>query len=275
MRRLRDERASLTLAALFDRIVDETGYRDSFDQSDENELQRWANVLELRNDLERYDLVDPESALATFLEQIALVADIDLLEDENPTGSVTLITLHSAKGLEFPVVFIVGVEDGLLPISRAVEAEPFDNTQLEEERRLFYVGITRAEKLLYITYANSRASYGRAMAGAPSRFLAALPAEHVNGRIRGHEQGGSWGLRDRVRAGGGRDLSFLEPKPASPEFPALPTLAPGQRVFHTKFGEGIIESATARAGDQELEIDFRRSGKRRLLASLAKLDVIG
>ncbi len=153
--RLRQQQRDLALVELFDAVVEQTGYKASFDEDSEEEMQRWANVLELRSDLEQYAILPPEEALPTYLEQVALVSDVDSM-DENGRGRVTLITLHSAKGLEFPVVFIAGVEEGLLPISRAVEAEPFDASQLEEERRLFYVGITRAEKMLYITFAANR-----------------------------------------------------------------------------------------------------------------------
>ncbi|MEA2596077.1 MAG: ATP-dependent helicase UvrD/PcrA, partial [Thermomicrobiales bacterium] len=129
--RLRESAERSTLVELFDAIVETTGYKGSFDHENEEEMQRWANVLELRSDLEKYDLLPPGEALPTYLEQVALVADVDAME-ESDRGRVTLITLHSAKGLEFPVVFISGVEEGLLPISRAVEAEFTDPMPLEE-----------------------------------------------------------------------------------------------------------------------------------------------
>ncbi len=133
-----------------------TGYQAAFiARSEEDDIDRWANVLEVRSDMEsisrRWSRVKRSAA---YLDQVALVADVDSL-DEETKGRVTLITLHSAKGLEFPVVFITGLEEGLLPVSRAVEAESNDPNAIEEERRLFYVGITRAEKLLYITYAST------------------------------------------------------------------------------------------------------------------------
>ncbi len=176
--RLRESAERSSLVELFDAVVEHTGYKGSFDHESEEEMQRWANVLELRSDLEKYDLLPPGEALPTYLEQVALVADVDALE-EGDRGRVTLITLHSAKGLEFPVVFIAGVEEGLLPISRAVEAEFSDPMPLEEERRLFYVGITRAQKLLYLTYTGVRMSYGRYQQATPSRFLAVLPQDNV------------------------------------------------------------------------------------------------
>ncbi|MEJ7837359.1 MAG: 3'-5' exonuclease, partial [Thermomicrobiales bacterium] len=166
---LRSKVGHVTLSQLFDEIVTETRFHEQFRENLEEDLQRWANVLELRSDLERYDDVLPEEALSTYLEQVALVADVDSLPDDT-AGTVTLITLHSAKGLEFPVVFIAGTEEGLLPINRAIEEEVFNKQPMEEERRLFYVGVTRAKTLLYITYASNRISYGRFQNGAPSRF---------------------------------------------------------------------------------------------------------
>ncbi|MEZ4496400.1 MAG: 3'-5' exonuclease [Thermomicrobiales bacterium] len=147
---LRELEKELTLSQLFDALVDKTGFQAAFNHENEEDLERWANVLELRNDLEDFDALAPGEALAAYLDQVQLVSDADTMKDEAP--EVTLITLHSAKGLEFPVVFIAGVEEGLLPVSRAIEAEMTDPNAIEEERRLFYVGITRAEKLLYLTH---------------------------------------------------------------------------------------------------------------------------
>ncbi|HET7094847.1 MAG TPA: UvrD-helicase domain-containing protein, partial [Thermomicrobiales bacterium] len=178
---LGDDAKRLALAELFDALVERTGYRSGFDQESEEDLERWANVLEVRSDMERYDLslLPPGEALPTYLEQVTLVSAVDAMTDDD-AGRVTLITLHSAKGLEFPVVFIAGVEEGLLPISRAIEAEFGDPAPMEEERRLFYVGITRAKKRLYLTLAGGRATYGRWQASVASRFLAAVPEQHLH-----------------------------------------------------------------------------------------------
>ncbi|MFM9105231.1 MAG: ATP-dependent helicase, partial [Chloroflexota bacterium] len=174
---LREAAATLPLSGLFDRVVSETGYESAFNHDDEEDMQRWANLLELRGDLARYEVLDPAEQLGRYLEQVALVSDVDGMA-EDARGQVTLITLHSAKGLEFPVVFIAGVEEGLLPINRAVEAEWSDPLPMEEERRLFYVGVTRARELLYLTYAGSRVTYGRWQPAVASRFLAQVPAMH-------------------------------------------------------------------------------------------------
>lgn len=274
--RLRDQSERSTLVELFDAVVEHTGYKGSFDHENEEEMQRWANVLELRSDLEKYDLLPPGEALPTYLEQVALVADVDSL-DEGDRGRVTLITLHSAKGLEFPVVFIAGVEEGLLPISRAVEAEFSDTMPLEEERRLFYVGITRAQKLLYLTYTGVRMSYGRYQQAIPSRFLAALPQDNVRslGTRPTNGRSGRSSLTDRAR----QDDAYSTPigrsaAVATPAAPVQRTYKGGERVFHAKFGEGVIAEVEQRRDDQELAIDFARHGRKRLLASLAPLDIV-
>lgn len=277
---LRQVQRDLNLTELFDVIVDRTGYQASFDTESEEEMQRWANVLELRSDLDAYALVPPAEALPTYLEQIALIADVDTMDDDD-RGRVTLITLHSAKGLEFPVVFIAGVEEGLLPISRAVEVETTDPLPLEEERRLFYVGITRAERLLYITHASMRTLYGRTQFSVPSRFLSALPGDHVTGldsvtaRSRDHRLSS---LRDRVRQELRPNYSWDQREQVatseSPAAVAQQAYDKGQRVFHSKFGEGLITNVVERSGDQELSIEFVRHGKKVILASFGNLDVI-
>ena len=280
--RLRQLAETVTLSELFDQIVELTGYRSAFDGTIEEEMQRWANVLELRTDLSRYDAMpEPDDALAQYLEQVALVSDVDTM-DENDRGQVTLITLHSAKGLEYPVVFIVGLEEGLLPISRAVEAEYQDPQPMEEERRLFYVGITRAQRILILTYASSRQLWGRYSPGVASRFIDAIPQRALATVTRSYPRYRSdtgTSLRDRARGSGrfngesslpGRDPG---PDPAA-DMRHTQSYSSGQRVFHNKFGEGTVLSAESRRDDQEIVVDFQRHGPKRLMASLAPLDII-
>jgi len=282
---LREKQQTSTLAELFDAIVHDTGYRQTFNEGTEEDLQRWANVSELRSDLERYDQVDPEVALAQYLEQVSLIADVDSMEDDR--GQVTLITLHSAKGLEYPVVFIAGVEENLLPIRRAIDEEPFDKTPMEEERRLFYVGVTRAEKLLYLTYAASRMSYGQYSQGAPSRFLQSIPAETVKAVTRQSSRTSANGRLSGVQKGRlAQSVSTTYTAAPSPSWaeaakasePAvkveLPDYQAGMRVFHAKFGEGTITEALPRRDDIEIAVSFKLHGDKRLMASLAKLDII-
>ena len=274
--RLRERVSILPLVELFDAIVDETGYAASFDHNSEEEMERWANVLELRSDLEKYDVLAPGDALPAYLEQVALVSDVDSMEDDG-RGRVTLITLHSAKGLEYPVVFIAGVEEGLLPIRRAIEAEFNDPQPLEEERRLFYVGITRAERLLYLTYTGVRALYGQYQPSVPSRFLANLPENHLDGYMRRsrprHATAASRQSLSSQLRGGSTPPLFGRNEAPPPPTPVVKYSA-GQRVFHSKFGEGVINEVVERRGDQELGIAFIRHGTKRLMGSMAPLDVI-
>ncbi|MER3437597.1 MAG: ATP-dependent DNA helicase PcrA [Chloroflexota bacterium] len=277
---LRSDMDRVTLTELFDRIVERTGYEATFDHQDEESMQRWANVLELRAALGEYDHLPPADALATYLEQVALISDVDELNDQE-RGKVTLITLHSAKGLEFPVVFIAGVEEGLLPISRAVEGEFSDPMPLEEERRLFYVGITRAQKLLYITYAATRVAYGRFQSSLPSRFLLSLPQESTRDHgARAMRTRTATGFVERVRVSDtGRLSPSSDPDAGRDSGTTLGRRAhtsfrPKQRVFHPKFGEGVIAEVKKTASDQELTVEFIRHGRKLLLASLAPLDVI-
>ncbi len=277
---LRERANTASLAELFDDIVEKTGYRDSL-TSTEDDLDRWANLLELRADLERYESVDPTEALTAYLEQVSLIADVDSMK-EDEQGQVTMITLHSAKGLEFPVVFITGIEEGLLPISRAIEAEAFDTTALEEERRLFYVGVTRAEKLLFLTYAANRMTYGRYQSGVPSRFLQAIPAELVRASTRSSANRGGSSNGRLAGVARGALASQVTTKYSSPSGlgnqpaakPVIPSYVPGQHVFHPKFGDGQILEVLPRRDDLEVVVAFVRVGTKRLMASLAKMDIV-
>jgi DNA helicase-2/ATP-dependent DNA helicase PcrA len=158
-------------SAIFDAALERSGLQAAIqDGTDEGE-ERWLNVLELRGHAAEFDEIAPPEGLARFLEEVALVSDQDELEEA--PDRVTLITLHAAKGLEFPVVFIVGLEEGLLPHRRALE----DERELEEERRLAYVGMTRAKDRLYLVHAHHRSTYGVGAQADPSRFLAELPED--------------------------------------------------------------------------------------------------
>jgi DNA helicase II / ATP-dependent DNA helicase PcrA len=158
-------------SAIFDAAMERSGLETAINDGTDEGEERWANVLELRGHAAEFDEIAPPEGLARFLEEVALVSDQDELEDV--PDRVTLITLHAAKGLEFPVVFIVGLEEGLLPHRRALE----DERELEEERRLAYVGMTRAKDRLYLVHAHHRSTYGVGAQADPSRFLAELPED--------------------------------------------------------------------------------------------------
>ena len=208
--RLRRRIGVLPLPELLDEVLEASGYRAMLADGSEEGEDRWANLLELRAVTTRYDDLSPEDALDRLLEETALVADQDSYEGEK--DAVTLITLHAAKGLEFPVVFIGGLEEGVFPHNRALD----DERELEEERRLAYVGITRAKRRLFLSHAWRRATWGGGGMSIPSRFLMEIPAELMVGpQLRG---GGGLGadldpdvvFRERgsrlgagIRAGGG------------------------------------------------------------------------
>jgi DNA helicase-2/ATP-dependent DNA helicase PcrA len=175
VRRLRTRVGVVALPELLDEALEASGYRAMLADGSEDGEERWANLLELRAVTTRYDDLAPDDALDRLLEETALVADQDSYEGD--ADAVTLITLHAAKGLEFPVVFISGLEEGLFPHSRALD----DEKELEEERRLAYVGITRAKVRLYLSHAWRRATWGMGQATVPSRFLLEIPAELMDG----------------------------------------------------------------------------------------------
>ncbi|HEX9044779.1 MAG TPA: UvrD-helicase domain-containing protein [Candidatus Limnocylindrales bacterium] len=175
VRRLRARIGVLSLPELLDAVLELSGYRAMLADGSEEGEDRWANLLELRSVTTRYDDLAPDDALDRLLEETALVADQDAYEGES--DAVTLITLHAAKGLEFPVVFIAGLEEGVFPHSRALD----DERQLEEERRLAYVGITRAKQRLFLSHAWRRATWGAGQASVPSRFLLEIPPELMVG----------------------------------------------------------------------------------------------
>jgi DNA helicase-2/ATP-dependent DNA helicase PcrA len=175
VRRLRARVGVLALPELLDEVLETSGYRAMLADGSEDGEERWANLLELRGVTTRYDDLSPDDALDRFLEETALVADQDSYAEG--ADAVTLITLHAAKGLEFPVVFIAGLEEGLFPHSRALD----DERELEEERRLAYVGITRAKQRLFLSHAWRRMTWGAGQASVPSRFLLEIPPELMVG----------------------------------------------------------------------------------------------
>ena len=169
-------RNELPVVGLLDLLLEKTRYQESLQDGTQEGEERWQNVLELRTVAENYTDIPTSEALGKFLEDVALIGDVDTLKEEK--DAITLITLHAAKGLEFPVVFIVGMDEGILPHSRSLE----DENQMEEERRLAYVGITRAKERLYMVYAFRRTLYGMTQMNGPSRFIADVPPELVTGR---------------------------------------------------------------------------------------------
>jgi DNA helicase-2/ATP-dependent DNA helicase PcrA len=247
----------LSVADLINRVLEDIRYADYLrDGSDEGE-ERWANVLELRNVAADY----ADHSLAEFLTDVALVSDVDNLRGD--VDAPTLLTLHSAKGLEFPVVFITGLEEGLLPHSRSFD-EP---EEMAEERRLTYVGLTRAEDRLFLTYAFRRTRYGSSEATAPSRFLEDIPQELTAGSWRATWQSRRQRETSWEQAARGSVVTF-DDGPATPQFRA------GQRVVHDAFGEGMVLACRAQGDDQIVTVNFEEGGEKRLMASFAPMEVL-
>jgi DNA helicase-2/ATP-dependent DNA helicase PcrA len=255
---LMEEGRNLQAAELIDAVLERTGYRNHLMEDGEQGRERWENVQELRSTALEFQQMDPQEGISAFLEGVALVSDIDSLEEN--TDAVTLITLHQAKGLEFPVVFIVGLEDGLLPHLRSFD----DPGQMEEERRLFYVGMTRAKDRLYVLRAFRRGFRGNSDPHLPSRFLGDIPPHLVSSLA-------------TVGRGGGALPSQGGPVPSKAD-EAVTTKVPlkaGERVRHSKFGEGIVVSCVPSDDDYTVTIAFKGdSGIKRLSLGYAPLEKV-
>jgi DNA helicase-2/ATP-dependent DNA helicase PcrA len=242
----------VSLSSLLDEILERTGYR-AYIQGKEGGDERWENIVELRNVASEYDELRTEEALTAFLEKVSLVSDIDELDGK--ADVVTLITLHQAKGLEFPAVLIVGLEEGILPHRRSFD----DPEEMEEERRLCYVGITRAKKRLYLLRSYRRSLFGGSTANPPSRFLQDISPNLMNQKRLWEEN-----LTPVVNAysdSSARSLDTL-------------ALKVGDHVRHNKFGVGIVMNCSPTGDDQELTVAFEEAGVKKLLASLAPLERI-
>jgi DNA helicase-2/ATP-dependent DNA helicase PcrA len=250
-------RSGVQPAVLLQEILQETGYLEALENERTIEAQgRIENLEELVNVAVEYEAgAGEESSVEEFLAQISLVADADTRVDDE--GLVTLMTLHNAKGLEYPIVFMIGCEEGVFPHSRAL-----DEGELEEERRLCYVGITRAERDLYLTSARSRTVFGARSFGAPSRFVSEIPAELTDRQSQAPRAFGS--LRSRLTSwegnGGDRPIG---------DTPAPVAYRLGDDVVHPSFGEGVVTGVEP-GGIVVIRFSTDRS-ERKLVADLAPI----
>ena len=274
----------LPLSDLLEEVVQKSGYRE-YILHEENGEDRWDNIRELRTEARQYDALPPAEALTTFLEKISLVSDVDELEDKAESSILT--TLHQAKGLEFPVVFIVGVEENLLPHRRSLE----DQSELEEERRLCYVGVTRAKKRVYLLHTYRRSLFGGISDTEPSRFLNDIPQHLVTIKQLWGEQhtesseddftpvtalfsNSSLKTQGRSNAPTHIPLEEFLSKQAQTQSSTI-TLNAGDFVRHHIFGEGVVVSCSrTKNGDQEATVHFNTGGVKRLIVSLARLEKI-
>lgn len=249
---LKDEVSPLEL---LDQILKDVDYRSYIDDGSDEGSERWENVMELRRLAADYR----DKRLETFLEDIALVSDQDTLDAS--ANVPTLLTLHAAKGLEFPVVFIIGLNDGTLPHIRSFE----DPEAMQEERRLFYVGITRAEDRLYLLHSLNRYNFGYTEPAEPSRYLDDIPMELVDdiqsSRPRSH-----------ARSSVHRPERWETPASSVPIIER--EYAAGMKVAHTAWGEGMILNSKIEDDEEIVDIFFEDIGLKRVVASLAKLEII-
>jgi DNA helicase-2/ATP-dependent DNA helicase PcrA len=245
---------ALTVSELFDRIINDINYKAYIDDESEEGEDRWENVQELRRVALEYDT----RTMDEFLENVALIADQDTIKED--INAPTLLTLHAAKGLEFGAVFIVGLDDGILPHSRSFD-EP---EQMEEERRLFYVGITRAKDRLYLIRSIQRGGRGYAEETYPSRFLDDLPEDLIVGKSRTGR-----GLKSHTP-----ETNWSAPSRTSRAAPVMESkFRAGTRVKHPMWGDGIVLDSKIQDEDEIVDVVFESVGIKRLAASLANLKV--
>lgn len=278
VKKLRDLMPTMALADFYHQILDETGYvRELRLEGTEESLSRVENlqefdsiIAEFQQQLRDAGLYDDQNTpkadvqLTSFLETIALASET--VAQDGSVSSVSLMTLHTSKGLEFPLVFMVGCEEGLFPSVRAHEAE--DDEEIEEERRLCYVGMTRAKQVLYMTYAVCRRVYGNIMYHEPSRFLSEMPTQFYER----HDLSGM-GNRSHSNGFGGGDHEYVYddvPAYGSKTAPKA-EVYPGRKVRHPVFGPGVIRAVEGSTADMKVSVEFPRQGVKKFVYKFAQL----
>jgi len=253
LHRLGAQRGSLPPPQFIDVVLDDSGYRDSLKQERSPEAEaRLENLEELVAAAEDYTHAQPDPTIEGFLDSVALMSDVDELKDE--ASRVTLMTLHSAKGLEFPAVFITGLEEGVFPHARSMS----DQDEVEEERRLCYVGITRARERLYLSYALHRRVHGYGV-GEPSRFLREMPGEHVQ----------PLNIRSGPPPSARDDVAYAAASATTEE--DLPFRV-GGRVRHARWGEGMVVGVEREGAEVIVTVRFASVGRKRLSLQYAHLE---
>lgn len=256
--------------SLIETVIKQTGYGDMLDKEAEHDPQgesRKENVGEFLSVAKDYMDSNPDGNLQDFLENVALVSDVD--DFESSDSKVTLMTLHAAKGLEFPVVFLTGLDEGLFPHSRTL----LDPAQVEEERRLAYVGITRAERQLYVTNAITRTMYGRISAYMPSRFLAEIPPQLMEDYHRKSAM-----PQSRTTAVPGKQRVSILTKPVASSLPkkhaVIDTFAKGDKVRHKIWGIGTVLQVIGEGPNMQMKIQFPTKGVRQVVVKYAPLEKV-
>ncbi|MBQ7035963.1 MAG: DNA helicase PcrA [Clostridia bacterium] len=266
MEEIRKEVGQVPVTALIKLILEKTNYAAQFNPENPEDSVRLENLQEFLSVGIKYEKEAENSSLTDFLDNLALVSDVDDYDED--MDLVTLMTIHTAKGLEFPVVFIAGFEEGVFPSFRSI----YESGELEEERRLCYVALTRAKKNLYLTHAQTRTLMGTTTRNRVSRFMLDIPQTLYT-----EEGAQSFSVdlppvaprKPRMAQFGTTISASTAPAPSKA---VSCDLAPGDRVSHKKFGEGVVISAVPVGNDTKLEIDFIAAGKKTLLATYAKLE---
>lgn len=293
---LRSKLPYISLEQLMDEIIEDTGYVAELDAEGTDEARaRIENIDELISKIVAYEESEEQPMLSGFLEEVALIADIDNLEENS--DYVVLMTLHSAKGLEFPNVYLAGMEDGLFPSYMTITSD--DPTEVEEERRLCYVGITRAREHLTLTSARMRMTRGETQYHKVSRFVKEIPRSLISGQVREDRPRKEEPIKDLgsvkqnfARKPYGSSAGAAKPAGGTPYYRTfsinqnkakqfggganLGTLsyAEGDRVRHMKFGEGVVKQIVSGGRDYEVTVDFENVGIKKMFASFAKLQKI-
>ena len=259
---LAEEAESFDAESFFDSLCEKTGYLDMLRAQGAEGEGRIENIGELKTNLMKYEEAAEQPELAGFLEEVALYTDLDRMEE---TDSVLMMTLHSAKGLEFPSVFIVGMEEGVFPGMQAI----YDMNEMEEERRLAYVGMTRAKRNLYLTAAASRMIFGQTNHNRISRFIEEIPDEYKEffDETERRRQNVSYHFEEAPSGRIRTEKTFS----AAPQKAQGTMFGVGDRVRHKVFGGGTVLAASPMAGDTMLEIAFDTKGTKKLMANFAKL----
>ena len=259
---LAEEAESFDAESFFDSLCEKTGYLDMLRAQGAEGEGRIENIGELKTNLMKYEEAAEQPELAGFLEEVALYTDLDRMEE---TDSVLMMTLHSAKGLEFPSVFVVGMEEGVFPGMQAI----YDMNEMEEERRLAYVGMTRAKRNLYLTAAASRMIFGQTNHNRISRFIEEIPDEYKEffDETERRRQNVSYHFEEAPSGRIRTEKTFS----AAPQKAQGTVFGVGDRVRHKVFGGGTVLAASPMAGDTMLEIAFDTKGTKKLMANFAKL----
>ncbi|MGN1133586.1 MAG: ATP-dependent helicase [Oscillospiraceae bacterium] len=258
-----------SLEDLLDLVLEKSGYGEYLKSQGEEGANRLENINELKSTMINYEENSEEPSLTGFLEEISLYTDLDSFNEDR--DYVPMMTVHSAKGLEFPNVFVVGMEENLFPSAKSTESED----DIEEERRLAYVAITRAKKKLYLSYAAERMLFGRTTANRVSRFIKELPKDNIEKQ----EEEGASGILYKDSKGFGEVHSMnlqsqIAKKKSSQQHVEHQEFHVGDRAKHNIFGEGTILSATKMADDTLLEIAFDNKGTKKIMANFTKIKKI-